>query len=90
MTRIKVSNASQPAWKEVTVQSNLPQGLTKLREIAYNLWWVWNSDAKNIFRYIDLDVWHKAQSNPVMLLNIIGYDKMMELAEDKQFLKQLD
>ena len=90
MTRIKVSNASQPVWKEVTVQSNLPQSLTKLREIAYNLWWVWNSDAKNIFRYIDLDVWHKAQSNPVMLLNIISYDKMMELAEDKHFLEQLD
>jgi starch phosphorylase len=90
MTRIKVSNASQPSWKEVTVQANLPQSLTKLREIAYNLWWVWNSDAKNIFRYIDLDAWHRAQSNPVMLLNIISYEKMMELSKDKDFLRQLD
>lgn len=90
MTRINVSNAGQPMWKEVTVQANLPQSLTKLREIAYNLWWVWNSDAKNIFRYIDNDAWHRAQSNPIMLLNITSYEKMMQLTEDKQFMDQLD
>ncbi|MBQ7191543.1 MAG: alpha-glucan family phosphorylase [Paludibacteraceae bacterium] len=90
MTKIKVSNAGQPVWKEVTVQSNLPKGLEKLREIAYNLWWVWNSDAKNIFRYIDNEAWHRAQSNPVMLLNITSYEKMMQLADDKQFMEQLD
>ena len=90
MTRIKVSNTNQPVWKEVMVHANLPESLKKLQEIAYNLWWVWNSDAKNIFRYIDVDVWHRAQSNPVMLLNIIGYEKMMQLAADKQFMEQLD
>ena len=40
-------------WKEVNVHATLPQNLSKLQEIAYNLWWVWNSDAKNIFRNID-------------------------------------
>ena len=90
MTKIKVNNVNQPSWKDVTVQANLPESLKKLQEIAYNLWWVWNSDAKNIFRYIDLDVWHKAQSNPIMLLNIMGYEKMMELAQDKSFMRQLD
>ncbi len=90
MTKIKVNNVNQPSWKDVTVQANLPESLKKLQEIAYNLWWVWNSDAKNIFRYIDLDVWHKAQSNPIMLLNMMGYDKMMELSQDKSFMRQLD
>jgi len=90
MKRIQVSNANLPAWKEVTIQSHLPEALTKLREIAYNIWWVWNSDAKNIFRYIDLDTWHKAQSNPIMLLNMLSYEKMMELSEDKKFLETLD
>ena len=67
--RIKVSNASPTQFKEVTVQAHLPENLTKLRELAYNLWWVWNSDAKNLFRQIDNEAWHRAQSNPVMLLN---------------------
>ena len=88
--KIKVSNVNPVAWKEVTVRAKLPAKLNKLQEIAYNLWWVWSSDAKNIFRYIDNEAWHRAQSNPVMLLNIISYDKMLELSEDAKFMAQLD
>ena len=87
---IKVSNTNQPNWTEVKVNANLPENLHKLQEIAYNLWWVWNSEAKNIFRYIDNDAWHRAQSNPIVLLNIISYDRMLELSKDKKFMKQLD
>lgn len=88
--QIKVSNVNTASWKEVTVQANLPANLKKLQEIAYNLWWVWNSDAKNIFRDIDLDEWHRAQSNPIMLLNIISYERMLELSQDKAFMEKLD
>ena len=88
--KIKVSNVNPVAWKEVTVRAKLPAKLNKLQEIAYNLWWVWSSDAKNIFRYIDNEAWHRAQSNPIMLLNIISYDKMLELSEDAKFMAQLD
>ena len=87
---IKVSNTNQPNWTEVKVNANLPKNLHKLQEIAYNLWWVWNSEAKNIFRYIDNDAWHKAQSNPIVLLNIISYERMVELCKDKKFMKELD
>ena len=88
--KIKVNNVNQPAWKEVTVHANLPKNLHKLQELAYNLWWVWNADAKNIFRYIDNEAWHRAQSNPIVLLNIISYDRMLELSRDKEFMAQLD
>lgn len=81
---------NQPQWKEVNVRAKLPQNLDKLQEIAYNLWWVWNADAKNIFRYIDNDAWHRAQSNPIVLLNIISYERMVELSNDKEFMEQLD
>ena len=88
--QVKVSNANQPLWHEVTVRANLPENLKKLQEIAYNLWWVWNSDAKNLFRDIDLDAWHRAESNPIMLLNIISYERMMELSKDAEFMRHLD
>ena len=88
--KIKVSNVNQPSWKEINVHQNLPENLKKLQEIAYNLWWSWSSDAKNIFRHIDNDAWHKAQSNPVVLLNTISYDKLVELGKDDNFMKQLD
>ena len=65
----------------------MPKNLKKLEEIAYNLWWVWNSDAKNLFRHIDNEAWHKAQSNPVLLLQTIKYDKLVELGKDEQFMR---
>lgn len=88
--RIQVSNVNQPVWKEINVHANLPENLKKLEEIAYNLWWVWNSDAKNIFRHIDNDAWHRAQSNPILLLRTLPYDKLVELGKDSDFMAQLD
>ena len=88
--KVKVSNVNQPVWKEVNVHANLPENLNKLQELAYNLWWVWNHEAKNLFRGIDLDEWHRAQSNPIVLLNILSYEKMQALSEDKVFMKKLD
>ncbi len=88
--KIQVSKVNQPAWKEINVHANLPENLKKLEEIAYNLWWVWNSDAKNIFRNIDNDVWHQSKSNPIVLLNRISYDRLLELGKDEQFMAQLD
>lgn len=88
--KIQVSNVNQPVWKEINVHANLPENLKKLEEIAYNLWWVWNSDAKNIFRHIDNDAWHRAQSNPILLLRTLPYDKLVELGKDSDFMAQLD
>ncbi|MBR1928737.1 MAG: alpha-glucan family phosphorylase [Paludibacteraceae bacterium] len=88
--RIKVSNVNQVQWKEIDVHQHLPENLKKLEELAYNLWWVWNSDAKNIFRHIDNEAWHKAESNPIVLLNTISYDKLVELGKNKQFMENLD
>lgn len=87
---VKVSNVNQPQWKEVNVRAKLPANLDKLQEIAYNLWWVWNSEGKNIFRAIDNDAWHRAQSNPIVLLNTISYERMVELSNDAEFMAQLD
>ena len=88
--KIKVSNVNQPAWKECNVHATLPANLSKLQELAYNLWWTWNGEAKDIFRYIDNEAWHRASSNPIVLLNIISYDKMVELSKDEKFMNHLN
>ena len=88
--KVKVSNVNQPVYVECNIHATLPAELSKLQEIAYNLWWCWNGDAKDLFRYIDLDAWHRAGSNPVVLLNTISYDRMVELTKDAKFMKQLN
>lgn len=88
--KIKVNHVNQVNWKEINVKTNFPEKLKKLEELAQNLWWVWNSDAKNIFRHIDEDAWKKAASNPIVLLNILSYDKLVELSNDNKFMAKLN
>ena len=88
--KVKVSNVNQPNYRECNIHATLPAELSKLQEIAYNLWWCWNGDAKDLFRYIDIEAWHRAGSNPVVLLNTISYDRMLELTKDKKFINQLN
>lgn len=88
--KIKVNNVSETNWKEFVVKSNLPNGLKKLEEIAGNLWWVWNSDAKSLFRNLDHEGWVEAQSNPIRLINNLSYEKLQKLAEDSEFIDKLN
>ena len=88
--KVKVSNVNQPNYTECNIHATLPAELSKLQEIAYNLWWCWNGDAKDLFRYIDIEAWHRAGSNPVVLLNTISYERMLELTKDKKFINQLN
>lgn len=81
---------NDPIWKEINVKSNLPESLNKLYEIAQNIWWTWNSDAKNLFREIDKEAWIEAESNPVQLLNIISYEKLVGLGKDVEFTSKLN
>ena len=87
---IKVNNVNEANWKEMNVKSALPSELKKLEEIAQNLWWVWNSDAKNLYRHLDNEAWIEARSNPVRQLNILKYEKLIELVNDEEFTAKLD
>jgi starch phosphorylase len=88
--KIKVNSVNEVNWKELNVKSSLPEGLKKLDEIAHNLWWVWNSDAKNLYRHLDNAAWVEAGSNPIRQRNIVNYEKLVQLSENKEFTDKLD
>jgi starch phosphorylase len=88
--KVKVSSTNPEQWYEVAVKSCVPPGLEKLQEIAYNIWWVWNYDAVNLFHDIDPEIWGACGKNPVVLLENILYQRLEELAADAKFLKRLN
>ncbi len=88
--RIKTNFVNETNWKEINVKSNFPEKIKNLEEIAKNIWWVWNSDAKNIFRSIDIDAWKEAASNPIQLLNNLTHKQLKALCDDKKFVAELD
>jgi len=88
--KIKVNNVNEINLRDISVKTFLPESLKKLDEIAQNLWWVWDSNAKNLFRQIDHDAWKEAFSNPVRLLNILSFEKLVAMGNDEVFLKKVD
>lgn len=88
--KIKTNLVNDISWKELNVKSNLPESVKKLEEIARNIWWVWNSDAKNMFRTINAEAWKEAGSNPIRLLNILTHEELTALGNDAAFVKKLN
>ncbi|GMQ77661.1 MAG: alpha-glucan family phosphorylase [Anaerolineae bacterium] len=63
----------------------LPQKIRELEDLAYNLWWSWNPEARALFRHLDYPLWSKSEHNPVQLLNEISEEKLDQAAKDSLF-----
>ena len=87
--KIKADYANAPQWKELTVKSSLPEQLKCLDEIAHNLWWVWNYQARDLFRDLDPELYHDVKHNPVMLLERLSYVRKEEILKDKSLMKRI-
>ena len=88
--KIKASNANQPCWKPITVKSNIPEELRQLEELARNMWWSWNHNARSLFHMLDEALYEECNGNPVLLLERISFEKMEKLAKDKNVLKKMN
>ena len=88
--KLQVSNTNAPQWRDVTVKAELPSKLKPLEEIAKNLWWVWNSDAKALFRDLNPDLWRNTGENPVMVLQQLSFERLQEILADAEIMGRLD
>ncbi len=68
----------------------LPKNLEKLREVAYNLYWSWNPDSRELFRRLSMELWEETNHNPVMILGRINQDRLIEVSHDDGFISHLD
>ena len=82
---IKHSNVEQPTWKKLFVESNIPDTLAPLKELSRNLWWVWNTEARDLFQSIDAEIWEECEHNPILLLEQVSYQRFLDLEKDEEF-----
>jgi len=88
--KVKVSNANEPQWNVINVKSHIPAELKQLEELARNIWWTWNMDARALFRSIDKDLFTKTDHNPIEMLQRLSYDRLKELAKDEELISRLN
>jgi phosphorylase/glycogen(starch) synthase len=79
-----------PGWKKLIVKSRLPKRIKVLEELTRNLWWSWNYPLLDLFERIDAEIWEQVGKNPVRLLDKVSFERLNELGNDKEFVKQLD
>ena len=68
----------------------LPARIGRLNELAYDLWWSWNADAREVFRDLDYPLWRFTDHNPVLLLHLVEPERLQYAAHDPEFLRLYD
>ncbi|HJS28960.1 MAG TPA: alpha-glucan family phosphorylase [Anaerolineales bacterium] len=68
----------------------LPKRISRLGDLAYNLWWTWNPEAQRLFDRIDRDLWEQAYHNPVQFLKQVPRARLNSVSQDLYFLKSYD
>jgi starch phosphorylase len=67
------------------IDGRVPAKIARLSELAYNLWWSWNPDTRELFRQLDLPLWRRTQHNPVQMLQQISAEQLEAAASDSLF-----
>lgn len=70
----------------IRVIPELPDEIKRLKELAYNLYFSWTPEARQLFRVIDPKLWTTVNHNPVKFLREADQTSLEKLAKDPVYL----
>ena len=70
--------------------SAIPERLNRLPELATDLWWTWNTPAREVFRRLDYPLWRQTAHNPVLMLRLVSPEMVALASKDERFLGVYD
>ncbi|MDY7077545.1 MAG: alpha-glucan family phosphorylase [Chloroflexota bacterium] len=73
-----------------SLPDKIPQRIARLEELAYNFWWSWHRQSRDLFKLLDHSLWRSTGHNPVKMLLEVSPERLKELAADPLFLRQYD
>jgi len=68
----------------------LPKRISRLGELAYNLWWSWNLNGMRLFLQLDRRLWEEVSHNPIAFLHQVDPERIQEAVNDEYYLKEYD
>lgn len=69
---------------------SLPERIAGLADLARNLSWSWNRDARALFRALDELLWMRVRYDPVAMLQTLAPSRLARRAADPHFLALYD
>ncbi len=68
----------------------LPERISGLKELAYNLWWSWHPEGRGLFKLLNRKGWYLSNHNPVKMLNRMEPAALEAASRDPHFLRHYD
>ncbi|HWO39568.1 MAG TPA: alpha-glucan family phosphorylase, partial [Candidatus Acidoferrum sp.] len=69
---------------------NLPERIRGLARLAYNVWWSWHREARELFPALDQQAWRESDHNPLRMLALVPQQTLENAARDPEFLERFD
>jgi len=76
--------------RDVANHFSLPRRISRLGQLANNLWWVWNPEGQQLFRQINQRVWDEVDHNPVAFLKKVERSQLNAVTNDPYYLDSYD
>jgi len=76
--------------KPILILPSLPDRISRLQDLAHNVWYSWSPDLVALFKRLDQDCWAQCNQNPVQMLAMISQEKLRAAAEDESFVAHLN
>ncbi|GAB4368855.1 MAG: glycosyltransferase family 1 protein [Calditrichia bacterium] len=73
---------------KLKVVPKLPEEISRLSDLAYNLYFSWHPEVRDLFISIDRQLWKTVNHNPVRFLQDVQQQKLIKSANDPHFVEQ--
>jgi glycogen phosphorylase len=70
--------------------SHVPERISGLVDLAYNLWWSWNPAVKMVFKQLNPQAWTESIHNPVRMLHELPEETLLAAAKNPLYLRHYD
>jgi glycogen phosphorylase len=74
----------------VEFERSLPDRISGLWQLAFNLRWAWHHEAREVFRRLDYPLWRLTSHNPVRMLHLVTHQQLKQAARDPAFVALYD
>lgn len=92
MDEDQIDTRMEPMYRlrTYTIVPALPEKLGRLHELAYNLWTTWNTDARELFRRLEPELWDELDQSPVRFLAHVAQKRLDQAADDKAYIGHME
>jgi len=68
----------------------VPERISGLIDLAYNLWWSWNPAVKMVFKRLNPQAWVESIHNPVKMLRALPEETLIAASKNPAYLRHYD